>query len=99
MPEVIMTKNDLIKKLQEELKSYSLQDVTYAVNIIFDSMIGAIKRGERIELRGFGSFVVRERKPRLGRNPKSGAEVKLAERKVPFFKTGKELRLMVNNKK
>ena len=94
-----MTKNDLIKKLQEELKSYSLQDVTYAVNIIFDSMINAIKRGERIELRGFGSFVVRERKPRLGRNPKSGAEVKLAERKVPFFKTGKELRLMVNNKK
>jgi integration host factor beta subunit len=94
-----MTKNDLIKKLQEELKSYSLQDVTYAVNIIFDSMINAIKRGERIELRGFGSFVVRERKPRLGRNPKSGAEVKLAERKVPFFKTGKELRLMVDNKK
>ena len=94
-----MTKNDLIKKLQEELKSYSLQDVSYAVNIIFDSMINAIKRGERIELRGFGSFVVRERKPRLGRNPKSGAEVKLAERKVPFFKTGKELRLMVDNKK
>jgi integration host factor beta subunit len=94
-----MTKNDLIKKLQEELKSYSLQDVTYAVNIIFDSMIDAIKRGERIELRGFGSFTVRERKPRLGRNPKSGAEVKLAERKVPFFKTGKELRLMVDNKK
>ena len=94
-----MTKNDLIKKLQEELKSYSLQDVTYAVNIIFDSMIDAIKRGERIELRDFGSFVVRERKPRLGRNPKSGAEVKLKERKVPFFKTGKELRLMVDNKK
>jgi integration host factor beta subunit len=94
-----MTKNDLIKKLQEELKSYPLQDVTYAVNIIFDSMIDAIKRGERIELRGFGSFVVRERKPRMGRNPKSGAEVKLEERKVPFFKTGKELRLMVDNKK
>jgi integration host factor beta subunit len=94
-----MTKNDLIKKLQEELKSYSLQDVTYAVNIIFDSMINAIKRGERIELRGFGSFVVRERKPRMGRNPKSGAKVKLEERKVPFFKTGKELRLMVDNKK
>jgi integration host factor beta subunit len=94
-----MTKNDLIKKLQEELKSYPLQDVTYAVNIIFDSMIDAIKRGERIELRGFGSFVVRERKPRMGRNPKSGAQVKLEERKVPFFKTGKELRLMVDNKK
>jgi len=94
-----MTKNDLIKKLQEELKTYSLKDVTYVVNIIFDSMIDAIKHGERIELRGFGSFEVRERKPRMGRNPKSGAQVKLNERKVPFFKTGKELRLMVNNKK
>jgi len=94
-----MTKNDLIKKLQEELKTYSLKDVTYVVNIIFDSMVDAIKRGERIELRGFGSFEVRERKPRMGRNPKSGAQVKLQERKVPFFKTGKELRIMVNNKK
>ncbi|MCE5210882.1 MAG: integration host factor subunit beta [Deltaproteobacteria bacterium] len=92
-----MTKNDLIKKLQEELKTYSLKDVTYVVNIIFDSMVDAIKRGERIELRGFGSFEVRERKPRMGRNPKSGAQVKLEERKVPFFKTGKELRIMVNN--
>jgi len=94
-----MTKNDLIKKLQEELKSYSLQDVTFVVNIIFDSMIDAIKRGERIELRGFGSFEIRERKARMGRNPKSGAEVKLGNRKVPFFKTGKELRIMVDNKK
>lgn len=94
-----MTKNDLIKKLQEELKTYALKDVTCVVNIIFDSMIDAIKRGERIELRGFGSFEVRERKPRMGRNPKSGAQVKLNERKVPFFKTGKELRLMVDNKK
>ena len=94
-----MTKNDLIKKLQEGLKTYSLKDVTYVVNIIFDSMIDAIKRGERIELRGFGSFEVRERKPRMGRNPKSGAQVKLQERKVPFFKTGKELRIMVDHKK
>ena len=94
-----MTKNDLIKKLQEELKTYSLKDVAYVADIIFDSMTDAIKRGERIELRGFGSFEVRERKPRMGRNPKSGAEVKLQERKVPFFKTGKELRIMVNNKK
>ena len=94
-----MTKNDLIKKLQEELKIYSLKDVSYVVNVMFDSMVDAIKRGERIELRGFGSFEVRERKPRMGRNPKSGAQVKLQERKVPFFKTGKELRIMVNNKK
>jgi integration host factor beta subunit len=94
-----MTKNDLIKQLQEQLKTYSLKDVAFVVNIIFDSMVDAIKRGERIELRGFGSFEVRERKPRMGRNPKSGAQVKLQERKVPFFKTGKELRIMVDNKK
>jgi integration host factor beta subunit len=94
-----MTKNDLIKEVQENLKTYSYKDVTYAVNIIFDSMISAIKRGERIEIRGFGNFTIRERKPRLGRNPKSGAEVKLEKRKVPFFKTGKELREMVNKKR
>ncbi len=94
-----MTKNDLIKKVQENLKAYSYKDVTYAVNIIFDSMIKAIKHGERIEIRGFGNFTIRERKPRLGRNPKSGAEVKLEKRKVPFFKTGKELREMVNKKR
>jgi nucleoid DNA-binding protein len=71
-----MTKNDLIKEVQENLKTYSYKDITYAVNIIFDAMIKAIKHGERIEIRGFGNFTVRERKPRLGRNPKSGAEVK-----------------------
>jgi len=94
-----MTKNDLIKEVQENLKAYSYKDVTYAVNIIFDSMIKAIKQGERIEIRGFGNFTIRERKPRLGRNPKSGAEVKLEKRKAPFFKTGKELREMVNKKR
>lgn len=94
-----MTKNDLIKKLQETLKVYSYKDMAYAVNIIFDSMTEALKRQERIEVRGFGNLTIRERRSRLGRNPKSGAEVKLGERKVPFFKTGKELREMVNNKK
>ena len=94
-----MTKNDLIKEVQKNLKAYSYKDVTYAVNIIFDSMIKAVKHGERIEIRGFGNFTIRERKPRLGRNPKSGAEVKLEKRKVPFFKTGKELREMVNKKR
>jgi len=94
-----MTKNDLVKKLQEDLKTYSYKDITSAVNIIFDSMIEAIKRGDRIEIRGFGNFTTRERKPRMGRNPKSGAEVKLGTRKVPFFKTGKELREMVNEKR
>ena len=91
-----MTKKDLIVKLQEQLKVYTHKDIAYAVNIIFDSMADALNRGDRIEIRGFGNFTIRERKSRLGRNPKSGAEVKLEKRKAPFFKTGKELRLMVN---
>ena len=93
-----MTKKDLIIKVQEELKVYSHKDVAYAVNIIFDSMVDALRRGERIEIRGFGNMTVRERKSRIGRNPKSGAEVKLEKRKAPFFKTGKELRLKVDKK-
>lgn len=95
----MMTKSDLIKKLQEKFGTYTYRDMYQAVNIIFDSMAEALQKGERIEIRGFGNFTIRERKPRIGRNPKSGAPVELLERKVPFFKTGKELRLMVDNKK
>ena len=93
-----MTKNDLIIKLQKTLKVYPRKDVAYAVNIIFDSILESLKRGERVEIRGFGNMTVRERKSRLGRNPKSGTEVKLEKRKAPFFKTGKELRLKVDRK-
>ncbi|HOW57496.1 MAG TPA: integration host factor subunit beta [Smithellaceae bacterium] len=94
-----MTKNDLIKKVHEELKHYPQKDISFAVNVVFDSLADALKKGERIEIRGFGNFTIRQRKPRLGRNPKSGSQVKLGERLVPFFKTGKELRLMVDQKK
>jgi integration host factor beta subunit len=91
-----MTRNELITKIQENLKVYPRKDIAYSVKIIFDSMTDALKRNERIEIRGFGNFTIRERKSRTGRNPKSGAAVKLTERKVPFFKTGKDLRLKVN---
>jgi integration host factor beta subunit len=94
-----MNKKELINKVQQLLKAYAYKDVAYSVNIIFDSMFDALKGYEKIEIRGFGNFTVRERRPRIGRNPKSGAAVKLGMRKVPFFKTGKELRQMVNNKK
>ena len=94
-----MTKNDLITKTREMMKVYTQKDIAYAVKIIFESMVEALKREERIEVRGFGNFTIRERKSRMARNPKSGAKVKLTSRKVPFFKTGKELRLMVSNKK
>ena len=94
-----MTKSDLIKKLQQKFNTYPYRDMYQAVNIIFDSMTDALAKEGRIEIRGFGNFTVRTRKPRLGRNPKSGTKVELKERKVPFFKTGKELKLMVDNKK
>ena len=94
-----MTKNELIKKTQEKFKTYSQKDIALAVQTILDSMTGALKRNERIEVRGFGIFVMRKRKPRIGRNPKSGAAVPLGDRKVPFFKTGKDLRLKVDQKR
>jgi integration host factor subunit beta len=94
-----MTKNELIKKTQQKFKTYSQKDIALAVQTILDSLAGALKRNERVEIRGFGTFTIHERKPRLGRNPKSGAEVSLGERRVPFFKTGRDLRLKVDNKK
>jgi integration host factor subunit beta len=92
-----MTKKDLINKVQEALKVYAHKDVAYSVNIIFGSIAEALQRGERIEIRGFGNLTIRERKSRWARNPKSGTPVELTERKVAFFKTGKELREMINN--
>jgi integration host factor subunit beta len=94
-----MTKNELIKKTQEKFKTYSQKDIALTVQTIFDSMAGALRRNERIEIRGFGIFVMRKRKPRIGRNPKSGEAVSLADRRVPFFKTGKDLRLKVDQKR
>jgi len=94
-----MTKNELIKKTQDKFKTYSQKDIALAVQTILDSMAGALKINERIEIRGFGIFVMRKRKPRIGRNPKSGAAVSLGDRRVPFFKTGKDLRLKVDQKR
>lgn len=94
-----MTKNELIKRTQVKLKIYPQKDIALAVQTILDAMVGALRKNERIEIRGFGTFTMRERKSRVGRNPKSGAEVSLDDRRVPFFKTGKELRLKVDDKK
>lgn len=91
-----MNKSDLIEMLTKRLPNLSARDVEIIVNTIFESMTDELKRGGRIEIRGFGSFEVRVRKPRLGRNPKTGSSVKVGERRVPFFKVGKELRERVN---
>lgn len=92
-----MNKSDLIEELAKRLPNLAARDVEVIVNTIFDSMTEALVGGDRIEIRGFGSFEVRIRKPRVGRNPKTGQSVEVGERRVPFFKVGKELRERVNH--
>ena len=93
-----MNKSDLVEVLVQKIPTMAGKDVEVIVNTIFDSMTDALKGGDRIEIRGFGSFEVRIRKPRVGRNPKTGSSVNVGERRVPFFKVGKELRDRVNRR-
>lgn len=91
-----MNKSDLVDSVAGKLQNLTARDVEMIVNIIFDSMTNALSDGDRIEIRGFGSFEVRVRKARKGRNPKTGQSVDLTVRRVPFFKVGKELKELVN---
>ena len=93
-----MTKRDLIDEVLKQFSRFSRRDAEVMVNTVFDSMTVALTRGERIEIRGFGSFVVKQRQAREGRNPKTGAVVPVEAKRVPFFKVGKELRLRVDGK-
>lgn len=92
-----MNKSDLVQTVSGRLQNLAIKDVEIIVSTIFDSMCGSLVKGDRIEIRGFGSFEVRARKPRLGRNPKTGEKVRVNHRRVPFFKVGKELKEKVNN--
>jgi len=92
----MMNKSDLINAVAEKLKNLTTYDVELIVNNIFDSMKNALSDGDRIEIRGFGSFEVRTRSARKGRNPRTGESVNVSVRKVPFFKVGKELKEMVD---
>src|SRR5262249_28557871 len=93
-----MTKRDLIDEVVKLFPRFSRRDAEVIVNEVFDSLTQALVRGERIEIRGFGSFVVKQRQAREGRNPKTGALVPVHAKRVPFFKVGKELRLRVDGK-
>ena len=91
-----MTKSELIERIAAVQSQLSAKDVELAVKMMLDHMAEALAEGERIEIRGFGSFSLHYRAPRLGRNPKTGEKVELAGKYVPHFKPGKELRERVN---
>ena len=93
-----MTKRDLIEEVVKRYPNLSRRDAETMVNALFESMTDALLRDERIEIRGFGSFVVKHRQAREGRNPKTGALVSVAAKRLPFFKVGKELKLRVDGK-
>tara|TARA_B100001057_G_C22266555_1_gene725323 strand:- start:245 stop:547 length:303 start_codon:yes stop_codon:yes gene_type:complete len=94
-----VTKSELIEKLAEQQIHLPYKDVELAVKCILEKMSRALSSGERIEIRGFGSFSLHYRQPRIGRNPKNGESVALSGKFVPHFKPGKELRSRVDESK
>ncbi|MEZ5428105.1 MAG: HU family DNA-binding protein [Pyrinomonadaceae bacterium] len=90
-----MTKADLVEKVAKEAEM-TKKDAEKLVEIIFDSIVTTLNQGEKIELRGFGSFRVRERNARKGRNPKTGEAVKIPAKRVAYFKPGKDLKELIN---
>ena len=90
-----MTKADLIDEVSR-LAELTRKDSEVIVETIFDSVVRSLRAGDKIEIRGFGSFRTRQRKPRMGRNPKTGEKVEVPAKKIPFFKPSKELKDLVN---
>jgi len=90
-----MTKAELIEDVSRVVEM-SRKDSEIIVETIFDSIVKSLKAGDKTEIRGFGSFRTRQRKPRIGRNPKTGARVEVPAKKIPYFKPSKELKDMVN---
>ena len=91
-----MIKSELVRKIADRNPHLYQRDVEKIVNAILDEITTALAQGNRVELRGFGAFSVKKRDPRLGRNPRTGANVDVEEKAVPFFKTGKEMRERLN---
>ena len=91
-----MTKSELILRLAEANPHLYQRDIERIVSTIFDEIANALSRGDRVELRGFGAFSVKQRPARTGRNPRTGAHVAVDQKSVPFFKTGKEMRERLN---
>lgn len=92
-----MTKSELIQRLAERNPHLYMRDVEKIVDTIFDEITEALAAGDRVELRGFGAFSVKERDARMGRNPRTGEGVFVESKRLPFFKTGKALREALNS--
>ena len=92
-----MIKSELITRIAEANPHLYYRDVERIVSTIFDEITAALAKGDRVELRGFGAFSVKSRPARVGRNPRTGEKVQVAEKKVPYFKTGKDLRERLND--
>jgi integration host factor subunit beta len=93
-----MTRSDLVEELANRFAQLTHKDAESAVKAILDAMGQAMVRGHRIEIRGFGSFTINRRPPRMGRNPRSGESVAIPEKRVPHFKPGKALREAVDER-
>ena len=91
-----MTKADLIEEVSRVVEM-TRKDSEVIVEAIFDSIVRALRTGDKIEIRGFGSFRTRQRQPRVGRNPKTGARVEVPSKRIPYFKPSKELKDLVNH--
>ncbi|HZB36482.1 MAG TPA: integration host factor subunit beta [Beijerinckiaceae bacterium] len=94
-----MIKSELVLKIAEQNPHLYQRDVENIVNAILDTIADALARGDRVELRGFGAFSVKKRDARTGRNPRTGETVSVAEKVIPVFKTGKEMRVRLNEAK
>ena len=92
-----MTKRDLIDEVNKRFPHLSRRDSEVIINAIFDSMVDALAQGDRIEIRGFGSFKVKARRARTARNPRSGETVEVPEKVVPYFKVSKELKKLIED--
>ena len=91
-----MTRSELIEKVSESLEGFTIKQTEIIVETFFDPIKDALSKGEKVELRGFGNFRLKNRKPRKARNPKTGESVVVPEKRVVHFKTGKELRDLLN---
>ena len=93
-----MTKSELIENIVAKHPNISKKNIEFIINSVFNSIKDSLQKGEKVEIRGFGSFKIREKTSKVGRNPKTGTKVTVTDKKVPYFKPGKEIKEKLINK-